>query len=60
MLDADDYMRTAITYKNKKGDIIEANPADDTFLLIEPYSGATLNAVLNAQANLYFEPDSLF
>lgn len=47
-------------FQDQEGNIITANKWDESYSYVEPYTGITLEAVMNAQANLLFDPDPLF
>ncbi|KAL4496216.1 hypothetical protein ABPG72_012953 [Tetrahymena utriculariae] len=53
-------MSERIILYNKDGNLQYPNEWDDTYMLIEPYTGVSLGITLNLQGVLLFEPDLLF
>ncbi|KAL4446619.1 hypothetical protein ABPG74_005557 [Tetrahymena malaccensis] len=53
-------MSERIILYNKDGNLQYPNEWDDTYMLVEPYTGVSLGITLNLQGVLLFEPDLLF
>jgi hypothetical protein len=49
-----------VTVYDSGGHVQEANPYDDSFIVVEPESGVSFQATINLQANLLFTQDELF
>ncbi|EAS04570.2 CD36 family protein (macronuclear) [Tetrahymena thermophila SB210] len=61
LYNSDSRLINTVTMLDVSGNPVTANPeSDGLFMDVEPYSGLTLAAALNAQANILVEPDDLF
>ncbi|KAL4503018.1 hypothetical protein ABPG72_014247 [Tetrahymena utriculariae] len=61
LCNSDSRLINTVTMLDISGNPVTANPeTDGLFMDVEPYSGLTLAAALNAQANILVEPDDLF
>lgn len=60
LLDADAFLQNNVIYLNSNGNVIKPNNADNSYLLVEPTTGVTFTAYVNAQVNELIGSDDLF